>query len=391
MSNYTQTTFFTPKDSLASGNPAKIIYGALFDPEFANIATAIATKYDNTTTSISLSSLSTVTMYVSQQATMGGNNLAVPPLILSSNFGATNPTLVVNGSAAGGGVVQQISNVTATSAFIEFAGNGNTLGGANTAYVGQDSAGLLALNNRGAAGAYISTSGNQRLAISSSGAVTINAPSTNTTGLSVAANSDAGSAFLSQYLDGTNNPRLIVSHSSASLYTRLDANGTTSSACVMQLATNNTPRLAITAAGNVSINIPSSGNSLAVAVSGGSGVAFTAASGQNANLFIAGNGATTGTQGMTISHTSAGAFIQTNTTDSLFLVTNGTTRITVGSTGSVGLYSGASLWAQLAGFGTPTGAVVVANYPGATATLLQTSNTVAQILLALKALGIFAA
>lgn len=46
--------------------------------------------------------------------------------------------------------------------------------------------------------------------------------------------------------------------------------------------------------------------------------------------------------------------------------------------------------AQVTGFGTPTGAAVVANYPGATATLVQTSNTVAEILTILKAAGFIA-
>src|ERR1700739_4116692 len=47
MSNYTQITFFQPKDSLASGNPAKIIKGADVDPELAAIAVAIASKADS--------------------------------------------------------------------------------------------------------------------------------------------------------------------------------------------------------------------------------------------------------------------------------------------------------------------------------------------------------
>jgi hypothetical protein len=46
MSNYTQTTAFTPKDSLSTGNPAKIIKGADFDVEFSAIAAAVATKAD---------------------------------------------------------------------------------------------------------------------------------------------------------------------------------------------------------------------------------------------------------------------------------------------------------------------------------------------------------
>lgn len=46
MANYTVTTNFTTKDSLASGDPAKKIKGTEFGTEFANIATAIATKSD---------------------------------------------------------------------------------------------------------------------------------------------------------------------------------------------------------------------------------------------------------------------------------------------------------------------------------------------------------
>lgn len=47
MSDYTQTTFFAPKDLLSTGNPDKIIYGAELDPELSAISTAIATKYDS--------------------------------------------------------------------------------------------------------------------------------------------------------------------------------------------------------------------------------------------------------------------------------------------------------------------------------------------------------
>lgn len=46
MSNYTQTTNFATKDALASGNPLKIVKGTEINVEFANIATAIATKLD---------------------------------------------------------------------------------------------------------------------------------------------------------------------------------------------------------------------------------------------------------------------------------------------------------------------------------------------------------
>lgn len=49
MSDYTKTTNFAAKDSLPSGNAAKVVKGTEIDTEFNNIATAIATKADGTT------------------------------------------------------------------------------------------------------------------------------------------------------------------------------------------------------------------------------------------------------------------------------------------------------------------------------------------------------
>lgn len=46
MSNYTKTTNFAVKDTLASGNPAKIIKGSEINDEYDAIATAVATKSD---------------------------------------------------------------------------------------------------------------------------------------------------------------------------------------------------------------------------------------------------------------------------------------------------------------------------------------------------------
>jgi hypothetical protein len=311
MSNYTQTTSFGPKDTLPITDPNKTIYGAAYDVEFANIATAIATKYDSSTTNITLSGTLTaftvnsgvfnVSAISTVSATVGAYNLSVlnysdtgnaavfaasnivgylqvtiqntntgtnasadfivansastastgygdfginstgftgtgslgaasyvylysantdlaigtstannirfvansratDAMIINSNNAVTinSPTngvaltvsqasvastsaLTLIGNATAGGIVAQISNVAATSAYVEFGANGNALGGANTAYVGQDSGGVLALNNRGAAGAYIATSGTQRLVVSSGGAVTINAPTSGTT------------------------------------------------------------------------------------------------------------------------------------------------------------------------------------------------------------------
>lgn len=48
MSDYTQGTFFTPKDSLAPGDANKTVRGTEIDTELGRIETAIATKYDVT-------------------------------------------------------------------------------------------------------------------------------------------------------------------------------------------------------------------------------------------------------------------------------------------------------------------------------------------------------
>lgn len=47
MSNYTQQTFFTPKDTLPITDPNKTIFGAAYDVEFASISSAVATKLDS--------------------------------------------------------------------------------------------------------------------------------------------------------------------------------------------------------------------------------------------------------------------------------------------------------------------------------------------------------
>ena len=46
MSNYVKSTNFATKDSLASGNPAKLIKGTEINTEFDNIASAVTSKAD---------------------------------------------------------------------------------------------------------------------------------------------------------------------------------------------------------------------------------------------------------------------------------------------------------------------------------------------------------
>ena len=71
MANYTVTTNFGAKDSLPSGNAGKLIKGTEFTTEFNNIATAIATKADTSTTAPKASPSLTGTVSIATAGTAG--------------------------------------------------------------------------------------------------------------------------------------------------------------------------------------------------------------------------------------------------------------------------------------------------------------------------------
>jgi hypothetical protein len=70
MSNYTKTTNFTVKDTLASGNPAKIIKGSEIDAEFTSIQTAVATKSDTASPTFT-GTVTAPTLVITGTATVG--------------------------------------------------------------------------------------------------------------------------------------------------------------------------------------------------------------------------------------------------------------------------------------------------------------------------------
>jgi len=53
MSNYTKATNFTAKDALSTGNPQKIVRGSEIDTEFVAIQTAVNSKSDSASPTIS--------------------------------------------------------------------------------------------------------------------------------------------------------------------------------------------------------------------------------------------------------------------------------------------------------------------------------------------------
>ena len=115
MSNYTKTTNFAAKDSLSSGDSAKIVKGTEIDAEFSAIATAIATKLDSGG-SVSLTSGVTGTLPIANGGTgattfstgsvLVGNGTAIYQQIApgtSGNVLTSNGTTWVSSTPSGGG------------------------------------------------------------------------------------------------------------------------------------------------------------------------------------------------------------------------------------------------------------------------------------------------
>lgn len=96
MSNYTKSTNFASKDSLASGNPLKIVKGTEIDTEFNNIATAIATKLDSNGGTLTSGTVSGGTI---NNAVIGGTTpAAITGTTVIATTGFSGPLAVGSGS-----------------------------------------------------------------------------------------------------------------------------------------------------------------------------------------------------------------------------------------------------------------------------------------------------
>jgi hypothetical protein len=149
-----------------------------------------------------------------------------------------------------------------------------------------------------------------------------------------------------------------------------------------QFSVNGVNRGSIAAGGNWTFAAPTSGVTATIAGLNGSG---------NYAAVIQG-GTTGGDRGLKVQGgTNAADFglVVTNAAGSANLL-----QVTVGNGAvfgqGIGLFGG-SAPAQSTGWGTPTGAGVVNNFAGSAATLASTGQAVAQIIIALKALGLLAA
>ena len=117
MSNYSKSTNFASKDNLSPGNPLKIVKGTEIDTEFNNIATAIATKTDNSSATITGGTINGATIGASTAAAGTFTNLTVSSAATIASAAISAGT--INGAVIGGSSAAAITgtNVTATTGF----------------------------------------------------------------------------------------------------------------------------------------------------------------------------------------------------------------------------------------------------------------------------------
>ncbi len=212
MSNYTQTTFFAPKDALLSGNPLKLIKGAEVDPELAAIATAIASKYDASSIAsapvgFQAGSAGNPSIYFGASTRTGLYQSATDSLAIST---ASTLRLSVNASgnlvvnaASGGTFTATINGISGAGALLVNPGSSAAVGirildpGANGTTIDFDTTNsAVNLNASGVAAPSFNllTAGSTRLSIGgATGTVLINAP---TSGIALDINGIDGQQYM---------------------------------------------------------------------------------------------------------------------------------------------------------------------------------------------------
>jgi hypothetical protein len=296
LSNYTQVTFFAPKDALLSGNPAKLIKGADVDPELAAIAAAIASKYDatnftfaNPTATIGLSAVNGTSTNPMRSDAAPALSQAISPT-WSGNHTFSN-AITVNGAgsslkgavtltAPASGPTLTVTGIQGTHSL--FAGP-NTGAGWNIQFndtTNSVARGFIGIGTNTVVGAAVTdfgispgVSGSVVIGNANGGAiatrfgpngnVTIAAPSSGTA-LTVTGINNGRTA---DFTDGTETLSLQSDSSHNMLAGVVGAHS-------LELFTSNSIRLIVNSAGNVTINAPSSGQALTVntASSGAAGI-----------------------------------------------------------------------------------------------------------------------
>jgi len=117
MSNYSKSTNFASKDNLSPGNPLKIVKGTEIDTEFNNIATAIATKTDNSSATITGGTINGAVIGGTTAAAGTFTNLTVSTAATIASAAISAGT--INGVVIGGSSALAITgtNITANTGF----------------------------------------------------------------------------------------------------------------------------------------------------------------------------------------------------------------------------------------------------------------------------------
>lgn len=146
MSDYTQNTYYTPKDALPTGDGDKLILGSEIDAELSDIATAIATKADLSAVVVPADFNSLADTWVDQETGMVGqlNDLVDPAadrlvfwddsegalqfLAIDSSLAIAGQTMSAPGAGGGGGEYDPEQVIDHTTVSVT-AGAGLTGGG----------------------------------------------------------------------------------------------------------------------------------------------------------------------------------------------------------------------------------------------------------------------
>jgi len=303
LSNYTKTVNFATKDNLSPGNPLKIVKGTEIDTEYNNIATAVATKTDNSAaaitggaidgatvgsttpaagafTTLAASGTTTLAGALVGAATQAAFNTTTTTLNLGGaatavNLGAATGTATVNNTTLAAKAITASTTLNVTGA--------STLTGAVTATAGVT--GPLTSSNVAITGGSIT--GITDLAVADGG-----------TGASTAAGAlnnllPAQASAANKYLqsDGTNASWDAVSLSTADITGTLGVanggTGVTTSTGTTNVVLSNSPTLVTPALGTPSAAVLTNATGLPIStgVSGlGTGIATLLATPSSANL-----------------------------------------------------------------------------------------------------------
>lgn len=116
MANYTKLTDFATKDSLLSGNPAKIVRGTEIDTEFENIETAVNSKQDS---DAELTAIAGLTSAANKLPYFTGSGTAAV-----TDLSAFGRTLIDDADAAAARTTLGVAGDVGDSSIVVTSGNG---------------------------------------------------------------------------------------------------------------------------------------------------------------------------------------------------------------------------------------------------------------------------